>query len=330
MGVKLDSDNIKCRLELIDKALSGPFAYSTYRKSVAELNDQRCVKHTPYHYHLEYELIKIVSGIFTLYINDKQYTLTKGQYAWICAGEIHIIKAAHNQYETRKNYEYESMYFDLESLSTFLSPMSDFVHKVLLHHIMVNTVFDSSHSNDMQVCSYMELLINTVRYDMFGNEQSHGYSAFAKRSSLELMALGHLITLLGAIQLTKKYTSYEDMVKSNVKNSLNKSMVLMRYVHDHYCTCLTLDELAKVADLQPNYLCRYFKDLTGKRPFDYINNLRIGEAAKRLANSNQSVYQIAYACGFQDPCYFTRLFKKHMNMSPSSFRKQSQPTQELT
>ena len=339
----MDISNIKSQLDLIDKTNSGTFAYRKHQYEDSNgalsgnLTNQTKYKSTNAKqrqvlvYHLEYELIRVVSGTFTLTINDHHYTLQEGQYAWIGAEQLHQleIRPVDNKEKTC-SYSCESLFFDLQSLGKILGQLNDFINLITSCHIRVNSVFDPNISEDSLVCEQLTLLFNSIRRINELEDHSHAYSSYAKRNSLELVALGQLLSCLGMIQLNQRYTSYEDKFNVALKSSLNKSVNLMRFIYDNYCSSLTLDDLAKVADLQPNYLCRFFKELTGKRPFDYINNLRINEAAKRLANSNQSVYQIAYACGFQDPCYFTRIFKKHMGISPIAFRKQShpKPTQE--
>ena len=93
----MDISNIKSQLDLIDKTNSGTFAYRKrqYEDSngalSGNLTNQTKYKSTNAKqrqvlvYHLEYELIRVVSGTYILTINDHHYTLQEGQYAWIQA-----------------------------------------------------------------------------------------------------------------------------------------------------------------------------------------------------------------------------------------------------
>lgn len=92
-------------------------------------------------------------------------------------------------------------------------------------------------------------------------------------------------------------------------------------IKNDYSQPLTLSELAETARLNPQYLCRAFRQVTGKTPIDYLNYYRIECAAEKLCYTNLSVTEIALSCGFNDLSYFNRLFKRHKNASPSAFRK---------
>lgn len=54
---------------------------------------------------------------------------------------------------------------------------------------------------------------------------------------------------------------------------------------------------------------------------EYLNGFRIDCAASLLITSDDSINEIAYGCGFIDPCYFAKLFKRYRNISPRSYRQ---------
>ena len=63
--------------------------------------------------------------------------------------------------------------------------------------------------------------------------------------------------------------------------------------------------------MNPRYFCRVFRQLTGRTPIDYLNYYRIECAAELLCAEEDSVTDIALSCGFGDPGYFARLFRRH-------------------
>lgn len=73
-------------------------------------------------------------------------------------------------------------------------------------------------------------------------------------------------------------------------------------------------------DMSPKYFCRYFLALTGNRPLEYVNRYRIELAAERLGTKGESINEIAFDCGFKNPGYFARLFKRYKGLSPSAYR----------
>lgn len=85
---------------------------------------------------------------------------------------------------------------------------------------------------------------------------------------------------------------------------------------------VTLDELAGLVHLHPNYFIRVFKKHFGMPPLEYLNILRLEHAAELLAaRPDLTIEAVAAGSGFQDYRYFGRMFKKRYGMSPSSYRK---------
>ena len=93
------------------------------------------------------------------------------------------------------------------------------------------------------------------------------------------------------------------------------------HIDDNCIKRLKLGDLAEVAGLSPNFLCKIFKDITGENIIDYVNRCRINKAKKLLLDTNQAVKGIAYECGFENETYFFTLFKKKEGLSPSEYRK---------
>jgi len=70
----------------------------------------------------------------------------------------------------------------------------------------------------------------------------------------------------------------------------------------------------------PNYLNGIFRKITGEPIHRFILKRRLESARKQLSEPNSSIKEIAYKLGFQDPLYFSRLFKKYFGVSPSQWR----------
>lgn len=83
---------------------------------------------------------------------------------------------------------------------------------------------------------------------------------------------------------------------------------------------ISLQEFADRANLSVPHFSAVFKKTTGYSPIDYYLRLKIQLACQHLNLTEQSVKEICFIIGFQDPYYFSRIFKKIMGMSPSEYR----------
>ena len=94
-----------------------------------------------------------------------------------------------------------------------------------------------------------------------------------------------------------------------------------QYLNDHFGENVTLEETAKQFFVSSWHLSRVFKKGTTYNFKQYLLRLRLGEAQLRLSSTEDSISDIARACGFHDPAYFTRLFTQHIGLSPRRYRK---------
>ncbi len=84
---------------------------------------------------------------------------------------------------------------------------------------------------------------------------------------------------------------------------------------------LKLDELAASVNLSKYHFIKKFKSWSGQSPIQYFINMKIQRACYLLDSSAKPVKQIAAAVGYDDPYYFSRIFKKIMGLSPSEYRQ---------
>lgn len=95
---------------------------------------------------------------------------------------------------------------------------------------------------------------------------------------------------------------------------------VIKYINDHYMTEISWDDLAKSVGIQSDSLGIQFKKYTGYRLEDYINELRVNEAARRLREEETHIIDVAFDVGFNRVKTFNRIFSKYMNESPCNYR----------
>ncbi|MFF2483298.1 AraC family transcriptional regulator [Paenibacillus sp. NPDC058071] len=96
---------------------------------------------------------------------------------------------------------------------------------------------------------------------------------------------------------------------------------MKNYIHSHYQTKITKEELGDHIYKSPNYAAALFKRITGQTISEYVHATRIKKATYLLLESNLSVGEIAEFVGYGDVSYFQRLFKKETGMTATEFMK---------
>lgn len=84
---------------------------------------------------------------------------------------------------------------------------------------------------------------------------------------------------------------------------------------------ITLDELAEAVHLSRHHFVRRYRALTGTTPLARFNQLRIDRACQMLDGTTHPVSTIADKLGFEDPYYFSRLFRRVVGLSPTEYRR---------
>lgn len=101
----------------------------------------------------------------------------------------------------------------------------------------------------------------------------------------------------------------------------NEMEAAIRHFSDNYNSEIIIDDYAASMHRSTVWFIRSFKQYTGVTPMQYIISLRISNAQRLLGTSDYNVTEIASIVGYDNPLYFSRLFKKQTGMAPSEYRK---------
>ena len=85
----------------------------------------------------------------------------------------------------------------------------------------------------------------------------------------------------------------------------------------------TSKELCELAGFSESTLRRLFKEQTGKTVYDFIKDIKMTNAARKLLVTNEPISSIAYALGYETPSYFAKCFKEVFGLSPQEYRRTS-------
>lgn len=245
-----------------------------------------------YHWHIEYEIIRILKGELLMTIGDDEFIAKSGDIIFIKGGLLHG--------GIPKNCQYECIVFNLDSLMTS-SPAGE----RLLKKISSNTIEIHNHF----VNSPPELSHITAR--MFGQ--------------MKTRAEGHELTVIGAFYeffgyiLEHEWYKEAQSISAKDGRRIEHLKKVIATIEEHYNECITLEDLARSAGMNSKYFCRYFKEMTHRTPIDYVNYYRIEQACFKLATSNSSISEIGMNCGFNDESYFIKTFKKYKGVTPKKY-----------
>lgn len=126
------------------------------------------------------------------------------------------------------------------------------------------------------------------------------------------------------IYINKLFHLLLDQKYSYQSNEQEVIESLISYIESNYDQEITLEKLARLVEKKESQISYLFKKYTNKRPIDYVIHYRLNKAIHLLKTTNLSINEIAPKVGYHDPFYFSRLFKKHTGIPPSTFRLQRQ------
>lgn len=240
------------------------------------------------HSHQYYELYYLKKGTCRFFTHGDQFTLHSGDFIILPPGEVH-----YNRYITacvRIN-----IYFRLEDIQnngSFFTPhiLDRYLPSKVIHipggsRAVIETGFDKMLAeekiNDSRTFTMMPLLLKTLFID---------FERF------------------GVITEEKDGEQDDEIVEA------------VHYITEHYSSPLTLENLAKRANLSPTYFSKKFHNITGMGMKEYLTYTRLQHASMELLSTRHSITDVAMNSGFSNSNYFKDAFKKMYNVSPREFR----------
>lgn len=113
-----------------------------------------------------------------------------------------------------------------------------------------------------------------------------------------------------------------DCIKeNNISASENGIENAIKYIKEHFCENISLNDVAKVAFLNESYLSRKIKSTLGVNFTEYITKLRMEKAIEYLRDPNAKITDIANKLGYQGYRYFSQTFKKYTGYIPSEWKE---------
>lgn len=115
-----------------------------------------------------------------------------------------------------------------------------------------------------------------------------------------------------------------EFAKGSQMNPFNQAEMeaAVHYFNEAYNTSISIEAYAASRHMSTCWFIRNFRQYTGNTPMQYILNIRIANAQSLLSGTVYNISEIASIVGYDNPLYFSRLFKKQTGLSPSQYRKE--------
>ena len=157
-----------------------------------------------------------------------------------------------------------------------------------------------------------------------GNSPTYGYLFKEMILELQTCRVGYEALLSMYLEQIFVLVQRSRLDKSPVVSShLQEEMgIARRYFQEHYNEDINIEEYALSRNMSVSYFLKKFKEVTTKSPMQYILGIRISNAVSLLESTDYNVTEISTIIGYDNPLYFSRIFKKQKGVSPSDYRKQ--------
>jgi len=257
---------------------------------------------SPFHLHDEFELIAILKSHGKLYVGNNVTNFSEGDLFLFAPGLPHCFYNTRGFEKGDEKAHAVVIFFKRDFLGT------DFFKRTEVSQLA--RIIGKSEFG-VQVLNPSKMILNKL---------------VNLKNKKNLERIGDFLLILNELS-TKRITkllSTENLISAA---SLSESKVInnvYRYVAENFQKDITFNTAAAVANMQRAAFCRYFKRKTKKKFTEFVNETRIMHARKLLAETDKTIIEVAFECGYKNTSYFNRLFRFICNCTPSEFREQVQ------
>ncbi|MBQ9802351.1 MAG: AraC family transcriptional regulator [Clostridia bacterium] len=262
-------------------------------------------------------LVYVREGSCTFTIHSKDYILKKGQFLLIPAEQPYVRRPLD---DTECSFTY--LHFTTaepitlvtrEELEAYITKREERLERSIASHDGEDTAAERYIflTQFTDACDMQETVLPLLDGVVAAFHQNEYYS----RLSLSLGLLSLLATLgKGAMA---EFRRHNLPAGGTYPPQLQRALF---YINKNYKQKITIEALCAHCDVSPQHLIRLFHKHLGTTPIQFINRNKIFHAIEMLRATDLSVKEISYELGFDNPNYFSRLFKKEEKMSPSDTR----------
>lgn len=242
------------------------------------------------HHHLRIEINFVKKGNCILHLENESISFKENEMMIICSHVNHMFEAG-PEGTTLMQLEF------LPEVFSRFNPGDD-------NEFTPVTLFSEENRlikivNNVRIMRAVQRIVNELN----GKNKFYQYLVVMYYAELLILIYRHMDEVylpIGANEVLKKAVSY----------------IRLNYQGD-----ITITQVAGVVGVGERYLRKLFVQHLNISPLDYLSQIRINKAIELLRNTEMSVKEVCFACGFRSPQYFSRAFKRQMGISPKEVAK---------
>ena len=146
------------------------------------------------------------------------------------------------------------------------------------------------------------------------------------RSCIGLDSHGRFGLFNDILLLVDRQQHEQKKATGNVQEQIERAAA---YFNENYNTKISIDDYAESLHISTNWFIHNFKQYAGMSPAQYILSLRMVNAQSLLERTTYNIKEISEIVGYENPLYFSRVFKKEIGKSPAQYRKEMIPTEAV-
>ncbi len=254
------------------------------------------------HWHEEFEIIYCAKGTLNLRIPSKTYVIEQDDIAILNTNVMHYIICSND---------------------------------AILQSFVFNSKLITGTSNSSFAKKYIVPLMNCKTFDCY---IYHGkyvelfkeafYSIKDESFAYEFIVRDNLSQIL--LDLYTQFENKFDSIPSTLNTNTQRIRTMISFIKTNYASPLDVRQISDTVNISQRECLRCFKKTLQISPIQYLIRYRIIKSAELLVdNPTKNIDQIGYECGFETPSYYTQLFKRYYNCTPTEFRNSQKKERNL-
>lgn len=272
------------------------------------------------HWHPYVEILLIKKESYLFEINLENHVLKEGDICILNSEELHQITGQ------SREAAHEVLLFDPQILGFSYQDewQEQEIEPFLNHRAVLKNFLRPEDPGYQKIRQLLEQVMEAAdrvnqsrrrELEEGGKEEHH--SGQYIRCKLFLLELFYQMTDKQLLLPKEALRSASDMWK------ISRYKTIISYIEAHYQEPVSLRQMADAIPCNSQYLCRFFKEIAGVSPIQYLIAYRIQRSCSLLVSTSRPILEIALDCGFENISYFIRKFKEAKGCTPKEFRKQN-------